>query len=154
MRYSNTTSPWQLLDEMARELRATPARGLTNGADGNVGSAAFPIDVLEQDDHLLVQVNLPGVQPDSVNLSLEGNTLTLTARLADENPEGKRYLWRERPAGEVRRAITLPVRLNPERTEASLEHGVLTVRVDKAPEVTARKIPVSATSGRQAIPQG
>lgn len=152
MRYSMTTSPWQLLDEMAREFRGAPARA--GNAEGNVGSAAFPIDVLEESDHLIVQMSLPGVQPDSVNLSLEGNTLTLSAQLVSDEADGKRYLWRERPAGEVRRAITLPVRLNPERTEASLEHGVLTVRVDKAPEVTARKIPVSASSGRQAIPQG
>lgn len=143
MRYGNSLSPFQLLDEMRSQLE----RNVESG------TAGFPIDVLEEGDHLLVKVNLPGVQPESVNLSLENNTLTLTARLEDEGGEGQRYLYRERPVGTVRRAISLPVRLNPERTSANLENGVLIVRVDKAPEATARKIQVQASGGRQAIGQ-
>lgn len=139
-----TLSPFQLLDEIRDRLE----RGLESG------TAGFPLDVIEEGDHLLVMVNLPGVRPDSVNLSLENNTLTLSAQLEDDGGENRRYLYRERPSGTVRRAVTLPVRLNPERTQASLENGVLTVRVDKAPEATARRIQVQGGGASRVIESG
>jgi HSP20 family protein len=147
--YGTTLNPWQLLDEMRERLE----RGV-GGTETTAMSGGFPIDVLEESDHILVKVNLPGVDPGSLNLNLENNTLTLTAQLEDARAENQRYLYRERPVGTVRRAITLPVRLNPERTEANLENGVLTVRVDKAPEATARRIEVQAGGGRKQISAG
>ncbi|HWG85440.1 MAG TPA: Hsp20/alpha crystallin family protein [Deinococcales bacterium] len=145
LRQTTSLSPWQLLDDMRERLE----RGFSSDASSN----AFPLDVLEENDHLLVRVNLPGVDAGSVQLSLENNTLTLTAKLAEDG-EAKRYLYRERPVGTVRRAITLPVRLNPEQTEANLENGVLVVRVAKAPEATARRINVQVGGQNRTIEAG
>ncbi|HEX2863605.1 MAG TPA: Hsp20/alpha crystallin family protein [Deinococcales bacterium] len=144
-----TTNPWQLLDELTRTLDSN------TGTGARAMAGEFPMDVIEENDHLLVKVNLPGVKPESVNLSLENNTLSLQAELLPEEGTA-RFLMRERPIGTVRRTVTLPVRVNPERSEASLENGVLIVRVFKAPEATARKITVNAAGQRQAItnPQG
>ena len=89
--YGTALNPWQLLDEMRDRLD----RGLTGYAGHeNATAAGIPADVLEENDHILVKVNLPGADANSVNLSLENNTLTLTARLEDEKTDGQRYLYR------------------------------------------------------------
>jgi len=143
-RTNASINPWRLLEKAAEQL---PAMATAPGWP----DAAFPVDVIEADDHLLVKVSLPGVDANSIDLSLENNTLAFSAKLHDQAPEGGRYLYRERPVGQVRRAIALPVRLNPDQTQASLENGVLTVRVNKAAEATAKKITVQASGQPQAI---
>jgi HSP20 family protein len=132
-------NPWKLLDQMTSETIPTKPN-------------AFPLDVIDLGNHLRITVNLPGVTPESVNVKLERNVLTISAKLELANSESDtlgsatdpKYLWRERPSGEVRRAVQLPVRLNPDATTANLEHGVLTVTVAKAAESTARAIQVNA----------
>jgi HSP20 family protein len=127
-------NPWKLLDQMTTE---------TASAKPN----AFPLDVIDLGDHLRITVNLPGVTPESVDVKLERSVLTISAKLETGKSDGQTHakvLWRERPTGEVRRSVKLPVRLNPDATTANLEHGVLTVTVAKAADVTARAIPVNA----------
>jgi HSP20 family protein len=127
-------NPWKLLDQMT-----TP----TAPAKPN----AFPLDVIDLGDHLRITVNLPGATPESIDVKLERSILTISAKLEISKPEddtNTKVLWRERPAGEVRRSVQLPVRLNPDATTANLENGVLTVTVAKAADVTARAIPVHA----------
>jgi HSP20 family protein len=133
-----TTNPWKLMDAMINDLnRATPAQ--TSGF-------ASDVDVLETPDSVLVTVNLPGVKPENVELNLERNVLTLNAKLENTAPEGAKVLWRERPTGELKRAVRIPVRVTHDGINANLEHGVLTVRIPKAPEATAKRIEVSANA--------
>jgi HSP20 family protein len=127
-------NPWKLLDQMTSE---------TVSAKPN----AFPLDVIDLGDHLRITLNLPGATPEGVDVKLERNVLTISAKLESVKTEvntDAKYLWRERPNGEVRRSVQLPVRLNPDATTANLEHGVLTVTVAKAADVTARAIQVHA----------
>ncbi len=127
-------NPWKLLDQMTSE---------TVSAKPN----AFPLDVIDLGDHLSISVNLPGATPESVDVKLERNVLTISAKLELADPgtvTDPKYLWRERPSGEVRRSVQLPLRLNPDATTANLEHGVLTVTVAKAAESTARAIQVNS----------
>jgi HSP20 family protein len=139
-----TISPWRLFDEMMN-------RASQDLSFASTESAAFPIDVIEHDDHLTVKMSIAGVAPDSVDLTLEGNVLTISAKLDEGNDQNVRYLWRERPTGQVRRVITLPVRLSPDGTDASFNNGVLTVNLKKAPEATAKRIAISAGNQPKAI---
>jgi HSP20 family protein len=132
---SRPVNPWKLMDEVLSNLEntSTPRKTATTG-----------VDVLEAADHLLVRVNLPGVKAENLDLNLEKNVLTLTAKPELEAlPEGVKYLWRERAQGEVKRQINLPERLSHDGIEAKLEDGVLTVKLMKAPESTAKKITVA-----------
>jgi HSP20 family protein len=123
-------NPWKLLDQISNEtLKVKPS--------------AYPLDVTDQGDHLRITINLPGANPEGVDVKLERNILTVTAKLESADTDPK-YLWRERPGGEVHRSVKLPVRLNPDATTANLEHGVRTVTVAKAAESTARAIQVNA----------
>jgi HSP20 family protein len=137
-------NPWKLLDQMTLNQMTREAVSAKPNA--------FPLDVIDQGDHLLVSVNLPGATAESVDVKLERNVLTISAKLEATkleavNPESvadAKYLWRERPSGEVRRSVKLPVRLNPDATTANFEHGVLTVTLAKTAESTARAIRVNA----------
>ncbi|HWG84971.1 MAG TPA: Hsp20/alpha crystallin family protein [Deinococcales bacterium] len=142
--FGRTLNPWRLFDEMMN--RATSDFSL-----GSPGSNSFPIDVIERDDHLIVRMDVAGAAPDSIDARLEGNVLTIIANLQDPEGENARYLWRERPTGMVRRAVTLPVRLDPDGTDASFQNGVLTVTLRKAPEATARRISIGGGSNPRAI---
>jgi HSP20 family protein len=139
---SRAVNPFKLMDEVLSNLENTQAPRKT----ANTG-----VDVLEAADHLLVRVNLPGVKPENLDLNLEKNVLTLTAKPELEAlPEGVKYLWRERVEGEVKRQINLPERLSHDGIEAKLEDGVLTVKLMKAPESTAKKITVAGASSLNA----
>lgn len=140
LRPFQTTNPWQLLDEM-RQTLDRPLREAVPSLN--------PVDVIEEEGHITVVMNMPGVRPENLKLSLENTTLTIQAAL--EPQADARYLWRERPTGEIRRAVTLPVRLNADSTEANLENGVLSVRIAKAAEATARSIPVNASKTVAAV---
>jgi HSP20 family protein len=135
-------NPWKLMDEVLSNLESTQTpRNTTNTG----------VDVLEAADHLLVRVNLPGVKAENLDLNLEKNVLTLTAKIETEAlPEGMKYLWQERALGEVKRQINLPERLSHDGIEAKLEDGVLTVKLMKAPESTAKKITVASASSLNA----
>jgi HSP20 family protein len=133
---SRAVNPFKLVDEMLSNLETaqTPRR-------------ASGVDVLEASDHLLVRVNLPGVKAENLDLNLEKNVLTLTAKPeVQELPEGVKYLWRERIETEVKRQVNLPDHLSHDGIEAKLEDGVLTVKLMKAPESTAKKITVSSAN--------
>ncbi len=135
---SRAVNPWKLMDEVLSNLENTQTPRKTAGTG---------VDVLEAADHLLVRVNLPGVKAENLDLNLEKSVLTLTAKTeAEALPEGVKYLWRERVEGEVKRQINLPERLSHEGIEAKLEGGVLTVKLMKAPESTAKKITVSSVN--------
>ncbi len=133
-----TTNPWKLMDAMLNDLnRVAPTQASAFNSD---------VDVLETADSVLVNINLPGVKPENVELNLERNVLTLSAKLESATPEGAKVLWRERPAGELKRAVRIPVRVTHDGISANLEHGVLTVRIPKSPEATAKRIEISANA--------
>lgn len=110
------------------------------------GSGVFPaLNVIEEGDNIIVQAELPGVKPEDLEILVEGNTLTLSGeRKTDGFGDGKAsYHRRERAAGRFRKALTLPVEINPEGVQAKCEHGVLRLVLPKAEHAKPRKIQVT-----------
>ena len=111
------------------------------------------IDVIETDDDVLVVVDLPGVEPDGVDVSLAGNMLTLQGdRPVSDHPEAATVHARERAQGRFNRSIPMPVPINPDGVSAESNCGVLQIRLPKAEHAKAQKIQVAtprkaATSG-------
>ncbi len=82
------TNPLKFMDAVLADLeRSTKS---SRNAD---------VDVFETQDAVLVKVNLPGVQPENIELNLERNVLTLSSKLEESQTEGTKVLWRERPSG-------------------------------------------------------
>lgn len=101
------------------------------------------IDVLAGDDELTVRVEAPGVEPAGVDLTVEGDTLTISGsrKFEDEvNEEG--YASKEIFEGSFKRMIRLPDGVDAEAITASSKDGILTVRIPKNPEVLPRKVKI------------
>jgi HSP20 family protein len=104
-----------------------------------------PLDVFETNDKFVVTVELPGIEPDSVDVSVEDSTLTVRGersfyRDVDENS----FHRVERRYGAFARTLTLPQAADAERIEASFDRGVLTIEVPKVEQAKPRKITVKA----------
>lgn len=91
----------------------------------------IPVDVVDRDDELLVQADLPGRSPEAVSVQLEDDrTLLVEAEATQSEAEG-RFVMRERTNEAVSRTVALPAAVDGSGTEASYDHGVLTVRLPK-----------------------
>ena len=105
------------------------------------------IDVVKTEDKIVLSAELPGMMPDDVDVSLDGDILTIKGEKTDEREisEDDRYVC-ERTFGSFTRRITVPVGVTADSIEANFDKGVLTVEV-KLPEekaIEARHIPVGA----------
>jgi len=130
--------PFSLLSEMdrffERGVAATP-------------SWAPRIDAFDREKELVIRVEIPGVKPEDVDITMEDRTLTISGkREFDETVEQAGYHPREIFAGEFKRTLVLPEGLNPEEITAKAEDGILTVTLPRRPEVLPRKVKVGVTS--------
>ncbi|HEX8322630.1 MAG TPA: Hsp20/alpha crystallin family protein [Tepidisphaeraceae bacterium] len=106
--------------------------------------AAYPVDVREDADRLVLEAELPGFTKDEVDITLEKGTLTISARHT-ENAEDTKYgewLLRERTLTRYQRSFNLPPTVG-DAVDARLENGVLTISLNKREESKPRKITVS-----------
>ena len=106
------------------------------------GSTWFaPLSLWEEDGSYYVDVDLPGVAADALDITVEKNQLKITAER--KSPEGERqYQYQERPFGRVERTLLLPESADPDSIEAELKDGVLHVKFGKRAEAQPKKITV------------
>jgi HSP20 family protein len=103
------------------------------------------VDVRETREALLLRADLPGVEEKDLELSVEGNALTIEGRVTETAPEGRAPAWRESAAGDWRRRFVLSLdALDTENIRASLKDGVLEVVIPKADQARKRRISVQA----------
>jgi HSP20 family protein len=102
-----------------------------------------PVDIVEEADAIRIMAEVPGVTPEDVKISVEGNVLTIHGtkqQVAEERTERvHRY---ERTYGVFERSFTLPATVDASGIKAAYEHGVLTVTLPKAEKARPRQIPV------------
>jgi HSP20 family protein len=88
---------------------------------------------------------LPGVKPEDVNIDITGDTLTVKGESkAEQEVKREDYLYQERRCGAFSRSVVFPSGLKPDKAEATMEDGVLTLTVPKAEEVKPKSIKVKA----------
>jgi len=101
------------------------------------------LDVSETDDAIEVQTELPGVDPDHVDVSLSGDLLTIRGEKKSESEEKKRDYHRiERSYGSFSRTVRVPSSVDPDKVEASYKDGVLTVTMPKREEAKAQTVKI------------
>jgi len=125
--------PFRELDRLAQQA-TTPARP----------PAVMPIDAYRRGDRFLVHFDLPGVDPGSVELTVEKNVLQVRAERSWPRQEGDEIVASERPQGSFTRQLFLGDGLDPERIEASYDQGVLTVTVPVAEQAKPRKVTITS----------
>ena len=105
---------------------------------------SLPLDVTTDADALTIEASLPGITPEDVDITVENGTLTITGKTAEERKaEEGSYLIQEIRRGTFSRSVTLPNGLEPDKAEATFEHGVLRLRIPKAEQVKPRQIKIS-----------
>ncbi|HZR93664.1 MAG TPA: Hsp20/alpha crystallin family protein [Gaiellaceae bacterium] len=99
------------------------------------------VDLEEQDDAYVLEAELPGVKRGDVNVELVGNELTITGELKEKERTGT-LRRRTRRTGRFDYRVRLPEQVDPDKIEASMAEGVLTVRVPKAERARRKKIEI------------
>jgi HSP20 family protein len=102
-----------------------------------------PMDAYEKDGLYTLRFDLPGVDPDHVDLMVENNILTVTCERKVEDTEGANWLLRERPTGTHSREVRLGDRLDTGKVQATYDQGVLTVTIPIREEAKPQKITIS-----------
>ena len=123
------------------------------GSMAGEGDQPLAIDVRSTADALLLDAALPGVKPEEVDISILGDTLTITARSAEaKSTDEDGYSYREIRRGTFTRSLTLPRGLKAEAATATFENGLLRLSIPKAEESKPRQIRISATGNGDTQP--
>lgn len=100
------------------------------------------VDVLEDKDSVKIEVDIPGVDRNQVDLSVENGTLTIKAAPSYQHPEGFRAMFQEWIPGSFERAFQLSESVDTDKIDAVVKNGVLTINIPKREEVKTRKIEI------------
>ena len=101
----------------------------------------LPMDVIADDDAYVIELIVPGLAPDEVEIEIVEKTIEIQGEFKAPEEDVK-YLRKERPSGKFRRVIRLPKLLNMDKSEAKLENGILSLRVPVAEEALPKTIKV------------
>ena len=129
--------PWGMMRDLDRLFEEGARRS---------GSSWVPrVDVFEKADTLMVRAEIPGVNPEDVEVTIEGGTLTISGSRSFENDESDEggFHRKELFEGSFKRTILLPEGTDPEAITANSKDGMLEVTVPKRPEVLPRKVSIS-----------
>jgi HSP20 family protein len=131
------TDPFRDLDRFAQQVLGTPTR-----------PAAMPIDAYRRGEEVVVELDLPGVDPDSIDLTVERNVLSVHAER--RRPEGEKVelLIGERPFGTFSRQLFLGDTLDTAALSADYADGVLTLRLPVSERAKPRKVAIGRSDAR------
>ncbi|WP_275004912.1 Hsp20/alpha crystallin family protein [Promicromonospora iranensis] len=117
-------------------------------------SGGMPMDLFRTGDHYVLSMDLPGVDPGTIDVSVEDRTLTVRAERTQRSDADAQWLVRERPAGTFARQLTVGRGLALDSISASYADGVLSLTIPVSEEAKPRKVEVAHTAGATAIGQG
>jgi HSP20 family protein len=138
--------PFRELDRMAQMFAQ-------QGGPGRQTTLPMAMDAYRDGDRFIITFDLPGVDPNSIDLTVEKNVLTVRAERRWQPAEGQDVLIAERPQGTFTRQLFLGDSLDTEKMEATYDKGVLTVTIPVAEQAKPRKVEITTSGdGGQSIP--
>ena len=123
----------------------------------NGGLVAMPAEVVETDDEIRFEVEMPGFRNEDLDITLENNVLTIAGEKQESRSQSdEKNTWHlnERRYGHLSRSFVLPRDVDQEGISAGFENGILTVTVPKSERARRRRIEVKPDSGRQDVSTG
>ncbi|WP_144711790.1 Hsp20/alpha crystallin family protein [Curtobacterium pusillum] len=121
---------------------------------GAAGPRSMPMDLYRTGDHYVLDVDLPGIDPGSVDIDVDGSVLTIRAERTLGAPEGSQWITRERQPGTFVRQLTLGDGLDAARITAGYDNGVLSITIPVKESAKPRKIAVSVGGGSEQLAVG
>jgi HSP20 family protein len=132
------TDPFRQLDRLAADVFGTAAR-----------PAVMPMDAWRADHEFIVEFDLPGVDPQRIDLDVERNVLTVRAERQPSTGSDVELIAAERPRGVFRRQVILGDALDPDNIAATYNAGVLRLTIPVAEKAKARRISISSSGDNQ-----
>lgn len=124
---------------------------LTQRTFGTAGGVGLPMDVIRRGEELVVRVDLPGVQSDKIDLTVENHILTISAERRAAYGEGDNVLTQERFDGVISRRLRVPEWVDTDAVSADYTDGVLTVTLPLAEKAKPRRIEIGAAQTQTSI---
>jgi HSP20 family protein len=137
MRYD----PFRELDRLSEQLWGRRSSG----------AAEMPMDAYRHGDEFVMSIDLPGVNPDSIEVTVERNVLTVKAERSISLGEQDEVVVAERPRGSFFRQVFLGENLDTDHIEANYEHGVLTLSIPVAESAKPKKVAITAGDDKHAL---
>ncbi len=136
--------PFRDMDRLASRLSNLPtAAGRT--------PAFMPMDLYRTGDHYVLHADLPGVDPGSIDIGIDNNTLTIKAERTARSEDGVQWLASERFTGSFLRQLSLGDGIDTDAISAGYEHGVLTVTIPVADKAKPRKVQITTPGDREVV---
>lgn len=140
---ANRFDPFRDIDRLAERM-------LSTAADVNSAMRAVPMDLYKAEDQWVLACDLPGVDPGSLDIGVDGRTLTIRAERSAPK-DATEWFARERATGTFVRQLTLGAGVDIDRIEATYTDGVLTLRLPVAEAAKPRQIQVNVVPGQTQI---
>lgn len=143
---------FDVLDELRRQMDRVwndydGSWGLRGAPTQALSAATWPrFDVLDAGANLVITADVPGLTEKDLEVTFQDNVLAVSGERKTPAPEGYAVHRRERPALKFARSLPLPIKIDVEKTTATVKDGVLTITLAKAPDVRPRQIAVRASS--------
>jgi HSP20 family protein len=134
------TDPFRELDRLTQQVLGTAAR-----------PAAMPMDAYRHGDSFYICLDLPGIDPGSIDLTVEQNVLTIRAERSPARADGAQLIVAERPYGVYTRQVFLGETLDADRIGADYAAGVLTLTIPVRESAKPRNIEVTGSDQKQAV---
>lgn len=135
-----TYDPFREFDRLASSL-----------LDPRRGPRMMPMDLYRDGDHYVLTADLPGIDPGSVDIDVDGQLLTIRAERSVPTGEGVKWITREREGASFLRQLSLGQGVDTERISASYDNGVLSVTIPVSEKAKPRKIEVTAAGQSQVL---
>ena len=138
-------NPWTIFDEL-ESIQSDMNRLLSGAEAPRRARAAYPpLNVWSTADGLVLDAEMPGVDPQDVEISVVSDELSLRGKVNVQEPAaGETVLRRERPAGEFQRTLQLPFRADTAAVKANFKNGILRISIPRSEEEKPRKIAIEA----------
>jgi len=141
--FSELISLRQAMDRMADDWWMRPRDAFPSEEH------SLALDVRSTDDTYEVEAALPGMKPEDVNISVLGDTLSISGSMREEQSrDDEGYTYREIRRGSFSRTVTLPTTVKADAATATFENGMLHLSIPKAEEAKPRQIQIKATAAR------
>ena len=114
-------------------------------------SAAMPMDAVRHEGDVVLRFDVPGIDPDSIEVTVDRGVLSVSVTRSDERNENEKFFVRERTTGTVTRRVRLSENLNAEAVEADYRNGVLQIRIPVLEQAKPRKVEVRQADGQQEL---
>lgn len=140
------------LDPISRDFDRIVRRAFGSGTSGASYAPALPMDAIRRDGQLVLRFDVPGVNPEKIEVTVDKGVLSVSATREEIKTEGENPVTRERLFGSFTRRVRLSENLDADAIEASNSDGVLEIRIPVREQARPRKITVGAPSEARELP--